>query len=591
VNLLVTNRLGAIVQQHALPEGGVLRIGRTTTNDVVLDSPVVPELAGLLDRDEAGWGFRAQAGQTLQLLPFYLKFEEDRSALAREEWAESWAELLRSVHDRLLPRLDATDLDTDLDAERLRGVEEKIRQELEAVGFASVGRDGLRRWVAGECVCETLAASLKGPSAGERPWRRPALTQPLAEHALQQWLGDLARDLGLENLTYLGDLLQRLQQGFVAWWARRRADGREVHAVAVRHAVNQIKDILYGYGPLEELLAWPSVTEIMVNSASRIFIEANGRLLDSGRRFTSDQAALWTIQRIVGQVHRQIDRSRPLVDARLDNGDRVNAVIAPITLDGPALTIRRFPVRRLTLADLMARGALSAGAAEFLRSAVVARLNVLVSGGTGSGKTTLLNCLADFIPAGERTITLEDTAELRLGHAHVVRLETRQANSEGTGAYPMRALVANALRMRPNRIVVGECRGPEALDMLQAMNTGHDGSLTTLHANSPDDALSRLETMVLSAGMDLPSRAIREQACSAIHLIVQVEQHGDGVRRLSGINEVAGIDPRSGRVRTRAVFGRPDRMGFPLLPTGCIPACLDRLRGEGGLRVENLFLE
>ena len=295
-------------------------------------------------------------------------------------------------------------------------------------------------------------------------------------------------------------------------------------------------------GAIEDLLADPDVTEVMVNNYDDIYIEKAGKLSRTEVRFSSPEAVLATIERIISPLGRRIDESSPMVDARLKDGSRVNAIIPPLALRGPCITIRKFAQKRLTAADLVNFGALSEPMVEFLEAAVVHRMNIVVSGGTGSGKTTLLNVLSNFIPLEERVVTVEDAAELKLVQPHVVTLEARPANLEGRGAITIRDLVRNCLRMRPDRIVVGECRGGEALDMLQAMNTGHDGSLTTGHANSPRDMLSRLEVMVLMAGMDLPSQAIREQISSAVDIIIQQSRFADGSRRVTSINEVTGIE-------------------------------------------------
>ena len=297
-----------------------------------------------------------------------------------------------------------------------------------------------------------------------------------------------------------------------------------------------------GLGPLEQFLSDKSVSEIMVNSASEIYVEKRGKIFLSGAVFSSDQAVLDTIERIVSPIGRRIDESSPMVDARLKDGSRVNAIIPPLALKGPTITIRKFPEKRLTVQDLVDMNSLSADMSKFLESCVLHKRNVIISGGTGSGKTTLLNVLSNFIPNGERIITIEDAAELKLDHDHLISLESRPENAEGKGSVTIRDLVKNSLRMRPDRIVVGECRGAESLDMLQAMNTGHEGSLTTLHANTPRDALSRLETLILMAGMELPLQAIREQIVSAIDIIVQQTRFACGTRKITHITEVTGIE-------------------------------------------------
>jgi pilus assembly protein CpaF len=301
---------------------------------------------------------------------------------------------------------------------------------------------------------------------------------------------------------------------------------------------SEIADDILGYGPLERLLADDSITEIMVNGPGEIWIERQGRLYETTVRFTDESHLRRIINRIVAQVGRRIDEASPMVDARLPDGSRVNAIIPPLSLTGPLLTIRKFSRKRLTLDDMINIGSLSDEAVDFLRMCIRAELNILISGGTGTGKTTLLNALSAAIPDSDRIITIEDAAELQLQQRHVLRLESRPKNIEGEGEVPIRALVRNALRMRPDRILVGEVRGAETVDMLQAMNTGHDGSLTTVHANSPRDGLHRIETMVLMAGIELPVRAIRQQTSSAIDLIIHLDRMDDGSRKVSHITEV-----------------------------------------------------
>jgi pilus assembly protein CpaF len=297
-----------------------------------------------------------------------------------------------------------------------------------------------------------------------------------------------------------------------------------------------------GFGPIEPLLIDPSVSEVMVNGPKRIYFERKGRLMLSDVQFDDDEHVRRVIDRIVSPLGRHVDEASPICDARLPDGSRVNVVIPPISLVGPTITIRKFTKEKLKVDDLIRFGSMTPEIAEFLRACVIARLNIVISGGTGSGKTTLLNVLSNFIPEDERIVSIEDSAELQLAKEHWVRMETRPANIEGTGAVTARDCMKATLRMRPDRVIVGECRGGEALDMLQAMNTGHDGSLTTGHANTPRDMLSRLETMVLMAGMDLPVRAIREQISSAVDLIVQQSRMRDGSRKLTHITEVQGME-------------------------------------------------
>ncbi len=307
--------------------------------------------------------------------------------------------------------------------------------------------------------------------------------------------------------------------------------------------VGEMADEALGLGPLERLLADASVSEIMVIDANTVYVERAGKLVRSDARFTDDERVRAVIERIVTPLGRRIDESSPLVDARLADGSRVNAIIKPLALKGSCITIRKFSKVPLALSDLYQFGALTEAMGRFLTRSVIAKRNIVISGGTGSGKTTLLNVLSAAIPSDERIVTIEDAAELQLAQPHVVSLETRPANMEGSGSYSIRDLVKNALRMRPDRIVVGECRGGEALDMLQAMNTGHDGSLTTTHANSPREALTRLETLALMAGVDLPARAIREQIAASVHLIVQQSRLTDGSRKVTAVAELCGLNP------------------------------------------------
>ena len=339
-------------------------------------------------------------------------------------------------------------------------------------------------------------------------------------------------------------------------------------------------------GPLEELLADDSVTEIMVNGPHKVYIERAGKLQLSDCQFTDDASVLAVIERIVTPLGRRIDESQPYVDARLADGSRVNAIIAPLALSGPTITIRKFAKKALSSEDFVKFGTWTPEAAEFMKLCVILRKNIIVAGGTGSGKTTLLNLLSGFVPSTERIVTIEDAAELRLQQPHVVRLEARPANIEGKGAVTIRDLVRNSLRMRPDRIIVGECRGGESLDMLQAMNTGHDGSLTTVHANSPRDVISRLETMVLMSGMELPSRAIREQIASAVDIVIHESRMSDGSRKVVAISEVTGLEGNQIVMQDIFTFRQTgvDEHGKVLgamKPTGAVPTWIDQVKARG----------
>lgn len=347
-----------------------------------------------------------------------------------------------------------------------------------------------------------------------------------------------------------------------------------------------IEDELLGYGPIQPLLDDPEISEVMVNGPHHIYIERKGKIIKTNVTFMDDAHVMRMIERIIMPLGRHIDGDSPTVDARLPDGSRVNAVIPPVAIDGPSITIRKFSKEKLNVNELVQLRTLTADMAEFMRVCVISRLNIIISGGTGSGKTTTLNALSDFIPEDERIVTIEDAAELQLKQEHVVRLETQSPGIEGRGTVNTRDLVRNSLRMRPDRIVVGECRGGEALDMLQAMNTGHDGSLTTIHANSPRDTLSRLETLVLMSGLELPIKVIREQIASAMDLIVQQARLKDGTRRITNITEVVGMEgdtivlsdifkfEQTGLSKDGMVIGE-------LKPTGIRPLFYNRLEAAG----------
>ncbi len=359
--------------------------------------------------------------------------------------------------------------------------------------------------------------------------------------------------------------------------------------------LSEIIDETIGFGPINQLIRDPSVSEIMVNGTDKVYIEKNGKLLLSDVAFKDEQHIMRVIEKIVAPIGRRIDESSPMVDARLPNGSRVNVIIPPLALNGPTITIRKFSERPFTVRDLINFGTFSPEVAMLLKACVEARLNIVVSGGTGSGKTTTLNVISSFIPEDERIVTIEDAAELQMAQEHVIRLETRPPNIEGKGAITIRDLVRNSLRMRPDRIVVGEVRSGEALDMLQAMNTGHDGSLTTGHANSPRDMLSRLETMVLMAGMELPVKAIREQIASAVDIIVQQSRLKDGSRRITHITEITGMEGDVITMQDIFVFkqqGRDEkgRIIGSIVPTGIKPKFAEKLEESGITISSNIFM-
>ena len=386
-----------------------------------------------------------------------------------------------------------------------------------------------------------------------------------------------------------GDLAERVTRAVMEQLALDRTPlTREER----RQLVREISDDILGYGPLEPLLRDDTVTEIMVNGFDRIYVERAGKLEASDVTFVDNAHLLRIIDKIVSTVGRRVDESSPMVDARLPDGSRVNAIIPPLSLRGPTMTIRKFSRDPYTMDDLISFGSITAQAAHFLAACVRGKLNVLISGGTGTGKTTTLNALSAFVPGDERIVTIEDAAELQLQQHHVITLESRPPNIEGQGEVRIRELVRNALRMRPDRIIVGEVRGAETLDMLQAMNTGHEGSLTTIHANSPRDALSRLETLVLTAGVDLPLRAIREQISSAFDLLVQISRLVDGSRRITHVTEVLRMESDVITLQDIFVAEVPEDGGRflgPLECTGLKPHFLDKIAANGVVLPPSFF--
>jgi len=429
----------------------------------------------------------------------------------------------------------------------------------------------------------------KGPTEQRRT---PTKVEPFADlknrvHMLV--IGELGPALSSSELD-----VEAMRERVIADIRRHLAGETGISRDDRERLTTEIADDILGYGPLERLLGDDSITEIMVNGPGEIWIERQGRLYETTVRFVDDSHLRRIINRIVAQVGRRIDESSPMVDARLPDGSRVNAIIPPLSLSGPLLTIRKFSRRRLTLENMVDLGTISDEARDFLVRCIQARLNVLVSGGTGSGKTTLLNAMSAAVPDNERIVTIEDAAELQLVQRHVLRLEARPPNIEGEGAIPIRDLVRNSLRMRPDRIIVGEVRGAEALDMLQAMNTGHDGSLSTVHSNSPRDALARIETMVLMAGYDLPIRAIRQQVSSALEVIVHLERLEDGSRRVTAITEVQRME--SDVITLQDIYEfkidsiAPDRtIVGGLRPTGLRPGLATKFEKRGIELPTNLF--
>lgn len=405
------------------------------------------------------------------------------------------------------------------------------------------------------------------------------------------------KKLQLDSQIPLEEKVARI--GALTSWAVQTLDfsPETKRLLALGLVKEQLLDIIFGFGPLEDLMNISGINDIMVLPSGKIFVDSGGRIHDTGRRMLTSEVSLSIIQRIVSKAGRRIDKSSPMVDARVSDGSRLNAIIEPLSINGPALTIRKFMARPFSIKALTELGTMTETVAQFLHACVCARKNIIVSGGTGSGKTTLLNALASYIPEDERIVTIEDTAEIQLGQSHIVSLQSRPANLEGKNAISIRRLVRNALRMRPDRIIVGECRGGEALDMLQAMNTGHDGSLTTVHANSPVDAVSRVEVMALEAeDIDLPSRAIREQIASAIDLIIQVSRFSNGQRRIVSVSEVIEFDEEDGTVVIEQIYKyrvtkskkrgmSPHKLAF----TGHVPTFVDELLQTGIVTIDSMF--
>jgi pilus assembly protein CpaF len=397
--------------------------------------------------------------------------------------------------------------------------------------------------------------------------------QQLVERLDMQGLKGMAPDLIRQQVRVLIKELCQNEKGLLSSTEQDRL-------------MDEVMDETFGLGPLEALLKDAHVSDILVNRWDRIYVERRGRIELSEVRFRDNQHLRQIIDRIVGAVGRRIDETQPMCDARLSDGSRVNAIIPPLALDGPAMSIRRFGSKPLQLEDLIRAGAFPAAVMDFLAAAVQARCNIIISGGTGSGKTTLLNCLSRYIPADERVITIEDAAELQLQQPHVVRLETRPSNTEGRGEVNARDLVKNCLRMRPDRVIIGECRAAETLDMLQAMNTGHDGSMTTVHANNPRDAISRLEVMIATGGYDIPQRALRQQISSAVNVIIQANRLVGGRRRVTRVTEITGMEGENVQMHDlfsfeqKGVDGDGNAVGH-FTSNGIRPKCADRIEHRG----------
>ncbi len=606
--------------------GSQITIGRDTSNTVCLQSPLVSrqhavvrvnngklvlENVGLnscVVGDEEVLGGQTgvfEPGTKVRIWPYTLTFEAEKAATISRSELEAhlrsiMADLELKIHQKLLERLDLYQFETSHgnDPQSILLLENNIEdvcRELNVFGAENeplveeITGLTLRDHLVNQIIMETGTDDIFDMAVlTSNEFDLPATLVPEREAELHGLLKFLRERLNLAECRDVSQQVHRVESGLneVFHLVRPHLHHELRKYMILRTLKKDLKDIIFGFGPLQDLLRAPTVTEIMVVSSSQIYVERDGIIERSGRRFISDKVTEAIIERIVAQVGRRIDKSQPLVDARLPDGSRVNAIIPPLAIKGPCLTVRKFPAQRLTMDDLLEMGSISRSAATFLRACVVARRSLLVSGGTGSGKTTMLNVLSGFIPFKERIVTIEDTSELRLHQEHVVTLETKPPNIEGAGEYTIRDLVKNALRMRPDRVIVGECRGGEALDMIQAMNTGHDGSMTTVHANSAREVIERLEVLVLMAA-DLPMTSIHRQLASAIDLIVHISRLPDGARAVTQISEVVRYDPEDKQIVILDIFNY--RNGVSLRPTGYMPSFIDSLVEKDLLDVEFLY--
>jgi pilus assembly protein CpaF len=598
-------------------------IGRDEPCDVRLESRFVSGVHARVERAENGWelellpgvnpvevdGREYAGGQKVQLglggqlriMEFLLTLSDGRRDTAAEPVAHTQrlTELQNLLHANVLRRLDlrlGALAHADINSERAdqlnRVVDDLLHDEFKAQVFESELTDIIiaraLRWRLSEWIYRRLYREQK-LTAG---WEGLGVNADL-EAVVQRGINRIAVRLGFADETkmppHAEDVIDQQFRSALKHVMPELLENVRAY-ICVTYLKKVLYDMIFGLGPLEDLLRSPSITEIMVVSPSQIYIERNGRIMKVPQTFPSQEAAMSIIERIVAPLGRRIDRSQPLVDARLRDGSRVNAIIEPLAIKGPCITIRKFPVFRVSVEDLLNWDSITPSAVALLRACVLMRCSLLVSGGTGSGKTTLLNVLSGMIPPSERLVTVEDSAELRLQQEHVVTLETKPANAEGTGQFTVRDLVKNALRMRPDRIIVGECRGAEAVDMLQAMNTGHQGSMTTIHANSALDALLRVETMVLM-GSDIPLPAVRRQIAQAVHVVVHTERLPSGRRMVRQVSEVIGLHPVTGEVEIRDIMrAEEDPDGVERLrPTGFMPSFLGEMVEKGYLQLESWF--
>jgi len=601
-------------------------IGRDPTNALCLHSPLVSRQhavvrlsGGQLQLENVGLNScivgdeEVLGGQTavfapgtkVRIWPYTLTFEAEKAPTVTRSELEAhlrsiMADLELRIHRRLLERLDLYEFEADRgsDPQSILLLENNIEDVCRELHLFEPENEALLEEITGLTLRDHLVNQLIMETGADEYFDLAALTStefdvpatlvPEREAELHSLLQFVRTRLKVAECRDVSQQVTRVESCFadVFHLVRPHLHHELRKYLILRTLKKDLKDIIFGYGPLQDLLRAPTITEIMVVSRDQIYVERDGLVERSGRRFISDDVTESIIERIVAQVGRRIDKSQPLVDARLPDGSRVNAVIPPLAVKGPCLTVRKFPVHRMTMDDLVELGSITTAAATFLRACVVNRRNVLVSGGTGTGKTTMLNVLSSFIPFKERIVTIEDTTELRLHQEHVVTLETKPPNVEGTGEYTIRDLVRNSLRMRPDRIIVGECRGAEALDMIQAMNTGHEGSMTTVHANSAREVIERLEVLVLMAA-DLPVTSIHRQISSALDLIVHISRLPGGARAVTQISEVVGYDADEKQIIIIDVFNCRD--GKTLRPTGYLPSFIDALVEKQLLDVEFLY--
>ncbi len=613
--------------EHGEDINVAVTIGRDPSNMLVLESPLVSKFHAVVRRSgthfelenvglnicmigesDVGVGETVtfDGGVPVRIWPFTLNFElEAVPEISRTEYDNHVRNVLgnleQRIHKQLLERLDLVGMESTRkpDHSSIMLLENNIEDCCREMDVFSAANEELLDSIVGlvlrdlltnQIILEGSVDSEKGGPLTCNEFDVPATLIAERETELANLLRMLKEKLQLDLPSDTSEKIRLVDDNAQAEFpAFKRFLHAELRKYVILRAIKKdLKDTVFGFGPLQDLLRVPSITEIMVVSSDQIYVETDGVIEKSGRRFISDHVTESVIERIVAQVGRRIDKSQPLVDARLPDGSRVNAIIPPLAINGPCLTIRRFPAERLTIEELINKGSLTSSAAAFLRAAVGNKRNILVSGGTGSGKTTMLNAMSSFIPYKERIVTVEDTAELQMHQEHVVTLETRPANVEGHGEYTARDLVKNALRMRPDRLIVGECRGGEALDMLQAMNTGHDGSMTTVHANSSTEVIERLELLVLMA-VELPVTAIHRQIASALDLVVQLSRLPNGHRLVTQISEVERLDEETGDLIVTDIFNARD--GVSLQPTGYLPTFVDQLVDKNLLDLRFLYTE